>query len=136
MMKMEDTKYTKEEIEHLRSRYEYEDGLLNTRIEIVLVFNGLMARAAGLGYNNPSAIALATVTLVINLFWLPCSFQHDSYMARLTRIIKASDQKPLSEKLRFEHQKWKIYGPTFFMSTILPLLLTSGWVLWILKKMA
>ena len=126
--------YSAEQIRELRSRHEYEDGLLNDRTNIVLVFNGLMAAAASLGIQSRAAIALAAVTLAINVLWIPCSFQHGSYMTLLSKTIRKSPHKPLSEKLRHEHQKRRIITPTLFMSKVLPVLLTIGWLVWIALK--
>ena len=68
--------YRPEDVQTLRRRAEYEDGLLNARTNIVLVFNGLMAAAANLGSQSKAAVGLAFITLVINLFWLRCAHQH------------------------------------------------------------
>ncbi len=128
------SEYSAEDIKELRSRQEYEDGLLNERTNIVLVFNGLMAAAASLGLHDPAAIAIAAVTLAIDVLWIPCSFQHGRYMKLLGGIIRDSPHMPLSEKLRYEHQNKRLIRPTVFMSKILPVLLTIGWVVWIVVK--
>jgi len=123
----------RDDIETLRTRAKYEDELLNSRTSIVLVFNGLLAAAANIALFDPG-IAVGGFAFLFNVFWLPCAFQHGSYIGLLSRIIKKSDHAPIDERVRVKHQKWRPYGPTGFMTIIMPIFLTVGWALWILLK--
>ena len=135
---MDPKDYPPKDIETLRTRAKYEDKLLNSRTNIVLVFNGLLAAAANIASfgqgNIPAVFGIAGFALLFNVLWLPCALQHGSYMGLLSRIIRESDHKPVDEKVRFEHQKKRLYGPTGFMTIIMPILLAVGWALWILLK--
>jgi len=126
------------DIETLRTRAKYEDGLLNARTNIVLVFNGLLAAAANIASirsgNVPAVLGTAVFALFFNILWLPCALQHGSYMGRLSRTIKKSDHAPIDEKMRFEHQSKRLYGPTGFMTVIMPIALIIGWILWIVLR--
>jgi hypothetical protein len=128
--------YTPSDIETLRNRAKYEDGLLNARTSIVLVFNGLLAAAANIASTGPGTVpavfGVAGFAFLFNALWLPCALQHGSYMRFLSRIIKESDNKPVDEKVRIDHQRKRLYGPTGFMTVIMPIMLTIGWFLWIL----
>jgi hypothetical protein len=129
--------YSPGDIKTLRNRAKYEDGLLNARTSIVLVFNGLMAAAANIASTGPSTapavFGVAGFAFFFNALWLPCALQHGSYMRCLSRIIQDSENKPIDEKIRIDNQRkrWP-YGPTVFMTFIMPILLTFGWILWLL----
>lgn len=135
---MDPKEYPLKDIETLRTRAKYEDGLLNSRTNIVLVFNGLLAAAANIASfspnNIPAVFGIAVFALLFNVLWLPCALQHGSYMGLLSRIIRDSNHTPVDEKLRFKHQKKRLYGPTGFMTVVMPILLAIGWALWIILK--
>ena len=122
------------DIEDLRCRAMYEDNLLNSRTNIVLVFNGLLAAAANIALSDSGGVAVGAFALLFNVLWIPCAFQHGSYMRLLSRIVKASPHAPIDEQVRKKHQSWRPYGPTGFMTFIMPILLAVAWTLWIVLK--
>jgi hypothetical protein len=125
---MDPEEYSPEDIKTFRHRAKYEDGLLNARTNIVLVFNGLMAAAANLGFKSKAGVVLAFVTLIINLFWLPCAHHHGKFMNHLGKIMVKSSHKPIDEKVRFDLLGKRFVTPTTFMCWILPWLLAMGWI--------
>lgn len=61
--------------QRFRSRWEYEDQLLNARTNIFLVLNGLGAVAVGLTSKIQGQITITCVVIVANLLWIICSIQ-------------------------------------------------------------
>ena len=122
------------DIGKLRDRAMYEDNLLNSRTNIVLVLNGLLAAAANIALSDSGGIAVGGFALLFNVLWMPCAFQHGSYMRLLSKIVNTSQHAPVDEQVRKKHQRWRLYGPTGFMTLIMPILLAVAWALWIVLK--
>lgn len=127
----EDTKnLAEDDIKRLRQRVEYEDDLLNTRTNIVLTLNGLMAVAASLSLPHPAQLVAPLVIITIDILWIVCAFDARHFIHSLTAVIQDSGKAPIDEKLRktFQTGRFRI-GSTRFLSVIIPTLLVIGWVL-------
>ncbi len=132
---MADQKFSKDEVEKLRRRCEYEDKLLSSRTGIVLTFNGLAAIAIGIStIALPVRILIAVVVIVIDAIWLTCSIEAAMYIKQLLKRIDGSDFTPPDEEIRQEMKEkwrqkgWPGVGSTIFIGIIVPSLLLAAWI--------
>jgi len=133
----EETKFIKEtaktlkedDVTQLRQRVEYEDDLLNTRTNIVLTLNGLMAIAASMSLPSTAQLVGSLVIIIVDILWIVCAFDSRHFIHSLTASINESSYVPIDEKLRKVFKSRLRIGSTQFMSVVIPTLLVVGWVL-------
>ena len=122
-----------EDVTELRERVHYEDQLLNSRTNIVLTLNGLMAIAASFSLPTGAKLVLAIVIIVVDALWIVCSLDAKHYIKLLTVRINESGKAPISERIREEDKQDRFrIGSTRFMTLVIPSLLLTGWVLGLL----
>jgi hypothetical protein len=76
--------------ERFRTRWEYEDQLLNTRTNLFLVLNGLGAVAVQVATKSQAKITIAIIVLVANILWIICAIQSLRVIAALAKQYRAS----------------------------------------------
>ncbi len=110
--------------EQYRKRIEYEDQLLYTRFNLVLVLNGFAAVAVG--FNQPiySKILLASVMVVINVLGAIAIWKTELVIAALSRRV--SD--PVNDIVQAELGKAGWLRPNQILCRIFPIVLILGWV--------
>lgn len=64
------TQLSQQDVEQFRHRVEYEDGLLNTRTNLVLTLNGLGAVAVGLALPPQARLLIAALMIIIDVCWI------------------------------------------------------------------
>src|SRR5205085_1452792 len=113
-----------EESAQFRRRVEYEDGLLNSRTNLVLTLNGLGAVAVGLTLPPKARLLIAVVMIIIDVCWIMCAIDAWSFIRELTQAMKQSNAVPPDEAFRYEvqHRRFPI-SPTLFVSIIVPSLI-------------
>jgi hypothetical protein len=110
--------------EQYRKRIEYEDQLLYTRFNLVLVLNGFAAVAVG--FNQPiySKILLASVMVVINVLGAIAIWKTELVIAALSRRVN----DPVNDIVQEELGKAGWLRPNQILCRIFPIVLTLGWV--------
>jgi len=110
--------------EQYRKRIEYEDQLLYTRFNLVLVLNGFAAVAVG--FNQPiySKILLASVMVVINVLGAIAIWKTEFVIAALSRRVN----DPVNDIVQKELGKTGWLRPNQILCKIFPIVLTLGWV--------
>jgi hypothetical protein len=127
---MNEKNLSQEDVKELRTRVEYEDQLLNSRLNIVLTLNGLMAVAAS--FSLPAAVRILTaiIIIIVDALWIVCSLDAQHFIYTLTTKILESGNAPIGEVVRKDAQQNRLrLGSTRFMTLVIPSLLLSGWVL-------
>jgi hypothetical protein len=131
---MTTTPLSKDDGERFRHRVEYEDDLLNTRMNIILTMNGLAAVAVGLALPGPARFIVAIIMIIADAFWIPRAVEASRFIGALTQRLKDSKEAaPPDELFRWEvvHRPHRV-GTTKFMAVVIPSLLLAGWVVAIL----
>ena len=128
---MTNMKLTQEDLRIIRERMKYEDGLLNSRTDLVLTVNGLVAIAAVVDHTTNLWI-FALIIVVIDFFWLWCSTEAWCFIHKLGSILKEkqyADSIPIDVRLhnKFTEHLLRI-GATATLGFIMPLLLILGWI--------
>jgi hypothetical protein len=119
---------TKEAAEMFRRRVEYEDVLLNTRTNIVLTLNGLVAVAASFTHSVPIRLSIVVVIIISNILWLWCALDARWFISKLSEELRRSNEIPADEAFRHKVQEGRLrIGTTRYMSTYLPGLLLVAW---------
>lgn len=119
-----------QDAEQFRRRVEYEDGLLNTRTNLVLTLNGLGAVAVALALPPPARLLIAALMIIIDVCWIVCAIDSLWFIRELTQALKHSDAKPADEAFRYEVQQGRFrIRPTLFVSIIMPLLILVAWII-------
>lgn len=110
--------------EQYRKRIEYEDQLLYTRFNLVLVLNGFATVAVG--FNQPiySKILLASVMVVLNVLGAIAIWKTERVIAALSRHL--SD--PVNSIVQAELGKAGWLRPNQILCRIFPIVLTLGWI--------
>ena len=127
---MDEKKLLQEDVKELRARVEYEDQLLNSRLNIVLTLNGLMAVAASFSLPTAVRILTAIIIIIVDTLWIVCSLDAQHFIHTLTKKILESGNAPISEVVRKNAQQNRLrLGSTRFMALVIPSLLLAGWVL-------
>jgi hypothetical protein len=125
---------SKEDGERFRRRVEYEDDLLNTRMNIILTMNGLAAVAVGLSLPAPARLIVAIIMIIADASWIPRALEASRFIGALTQRLKESrDTAPSDEVFRWEivHRPRRV-GTTKFMAVVIPSLLLAGWIVAVL----
>jgi hypothetical protein len=115
--------------EQYRERIQYEDQLLYTRFNLVLVLNGLVAVAVG--FNQPiySKILLAVVMVVINALGAIAIWKTELVIANLTRrLLQDHRQNELESIVQRSLGKPRWLRPNQILCRIFPVVLTLGWL--------
>ena len=111
-----------------RSRIEHEDNLLNARVNVFLVLNGLGAAALGLTKGYGGQIFVATTIVVVNILLALCTIQTAFVIRDLTTeyITKAND--PIDKRVRHS-LRWlpRRLRSTFILGVWLPLVMIVAW---------
>jgi hypothetical protein len=110
--------------EQYRKRIEYEDQLLYTRFNLVLVLNGFATVAVG--FNQPiySKILLAFVMVVINVLGAIAVLKTERVIATLSRHVN----DPINDIVQKELGKPGLLRPNQILCRIFPIVLILGWV--------
>jgi hypothetical protein len=118
--------------EQYRRRIEYEDQLLYTRFNLVLVLNGFAAIAVG--FNQPiySKILLASVMVVINVLGVIAILKTERVIAALSRLVN----DPVNDIVQKELGKAGWLRPNQILCRIFPIVLTSGWIFGLVLALA
>ena len=121
---------SKEDAERFRQRVEYEDELLNTRLNIVLTLNGLAAVAVGLAIPSAARMIVVALMIVINTLWIPRAFEAARFISALVQRLKASPETaPVDEAFRWTVvRSRRRVGSTKFLAVVIPSLLLAGWL--------
>jgi hypothetical protein len=112
-----------------RTRIEYEDGLLNMRVNIFLVLNGLGAALFGLSKSTNIQITIAIIVILINvLLWLS-TIQTSIVIRNLTREYLTNANDPIDMCVR-NSIKWipRYLRPTYILGVWIPLILIISWI--------
>lgn len=114
----------------LRRRIEHEDGLLNARVNIFLVLNGLGAASFGLSKSYAAQIVIAVVVLTVNLLLWLCTLQTALVIRNLTTEYIHDADDPIDKCVRHS-LKWlpRRLRSTFILGVWLPLVLFLGWII-------
>ena len=126
---MSDVRFTASEVERIRERVKYEDGLLIGRTNVIITFNALAAVAVGLGVSGTSKAVIAGTVLLINFLWIWRARDAASYIALLSRRLRsAGDAIPIDEQMRLElfSRRPRIVTVDFF-AFVIPWLLFLAW---------
>lgn len=112
-----------------RARIEFEDGLLNERVNVFLVLNGLGAGALGLSKEYTVQIMIAIVVIAVNLLLWLCTFQTVLVIRNLTSEYILSANDPIDDRVRQTMKRWpRKIRPTYILGVWLPLVLLLGWL--------
>lgn len=112
-----------------RTRIEYEDGLLNMRVNIFLVLNGLGAALFGLSKSTYIQITISIIVILINvLLWLS-TIQTSIVLRNLTRVYLTNANDPIDMCVR-NSIKWipRSLRPTYILGVWIPLILIISWI--------
>ena len=138
----------------IRRRIEYEDTLLNSRTNIVLVLNGLAAVAITQA-RGPKLLIVFIIT-IINMLWIVCAREAQKVIFNLSTELNKLGLPP-DEKIRKQTTErkiitpllaitkinilWKLFwrckdvrdeyriSPTQYISEYIPWILLIGWVI-------
>lgn len=118
------------EWDRFRNRIEHEDGLLNTRVNIFLVLNGLGAASLGLSKTYAAQIIISVVVIIIDLLLWLCTAQTAFVIRDLTSEYVRDANDPIDKRVR-RAIKWVPIGlrPTSILGLWLPLVLFIGWII-------
>jgi heme/copper-type cytochrome/quinol oxidase subunit 2 len=117
----------------LRSRIEYEDGLLNDRTGIFLVANSLIGVAAQLDAHPAKHIVIVVFAIAICIFWVVVGYKHYCVIGTLTRAylkeLEDSGGDPIEELVQNASSIWLPLRPTNILSLWLPGAALIAWLL-------
>ena len=116
-------------VENLRARAEYEDGLLNSRMGVILTINGLAGVATGLSEVPMVKLSVAILLIAINILWIPCGIESSSFIHALNVRIRESNTIPEEEQIRqtVRCRPFRI-GPNRLMGVVAPSLVLVAWL--------
>lgn len=106
-------------------RVEYEDRLLITRTNIVLVLNGMAGIAVSL--KGGAGLAIIAAILAINVTWIYYAKFAYKYVSALIEKNLEDNPSP-AEELRIELFKNKKPRVTRFVARGIPIILTLAWI--------
>lgn len=115
--------------EQYRRRIEYEDQLLYTRFNLVLVLNGFAAIAVG--FNQPiySKILLAFVMVIINALGAIAVWKTEKVVAALSENFRDEHPNDLMNRIvQPELGKLAWLRPNRILCRMFPCVLTLGWI--------
>jgi len=116
--------------DELRHRIEREDELLNARIGIFLVVNGLSAVAMGTGCRLLGQVLLAAVSLSVNALWLVCSCKSRKVLKALAvDLLTRYPAHPVEKIVQEALGKCQLLRPTTILACHLPLIVTVSWLI-------
>lgn len=111
-----------------RKRIEHEDGLLNARVNIFLVLNGMGAVALGVSKSETAMLTIAIITLAINIMLGLCTLQSAQVIRDLTLEYIHHAKDPIDNCVRKTLKKYpRKLLPNVILGMWLPLLLCVGW---------
>ena len=120
-----------------RKRIEYEDGLLNARVNVFLILNGLGAAALGLSKDYTAQIIIAVVVIAVNLLLWLCTLQTALVIRNLNSEYIHDANDPIDKRVR-QSLKWLPRGlrSTAILGVWLPLVLFIGWIVGLIMLIA
>lgn len=113
-----------------RKRIEHEDGLLNARVNIFLILNGLGAASLGLSKAYAAQVVITVVVLIVNLLLWLCTLQTALVIRSLTTEYIHDADDTIDRRVRHS-LNWlpRRLRSTFILGVWLPLVLFLGWVI-------
>ena len=112
----------------LRSRIEHEDNLLNSRVNLFLVVNGLGAVAIGQTLSKPADIVMISVILFANLLWIIGCSQSVAVLKNLTTVYINGAEDQIDDIVRDSMHIWpRGMRNTSIFGRYLPFIVTIGW---------
>lgn len=129
-------KLSKDDATSFRRRIEYEDGLLNNRMTIILILNTLAAMAVLKENPRPLLfVCVSSLMIIIDICWVLCAYEAFKFIqALIIRLKESRDTAPPDEVFRWDVTSGFItrrivpFGPTMVITIVLPLLLLFGWI--------
>jgi len=116
-----------------RNRIEYEDNLLNERINIFLVINGLGATAFSLADSYGVKLILTATIILVDMFLSICIMQTAIHIKNLTIEYMEDANDPIDMRVRYSLNWVPIFlKPTPILGLWLPIIITSSWLLCII----
>jgi len=112
-----------------RARIEHEDHLLNSRVNVFLITNGLGATAIGSANGVAARLAIAGVMLVVCLLLSLCTLQTAFAIRSLTLIYIRQAQDPIDQCVR-RSLAWfpRRVASTPILGVWLPLVVSAAWL--------
>lgn len=120
----------------LRDRIRWEDNLINERMNIFLVVNGLGAVAVGIGSSSGNKCLIALVGVAVNILWIVLSIQCLRISFRLTKHLVKLGLDPVELIVQSTLGACLLLRPNAILLIYIPLIIQSAWVvgLWNLCK--
>jgi len=112
-----------------RARIEHEDNLLNSRVNVFLISNGLGATAVGLAGAPGAQLAIAGVMVIVCLLLYLCTLQTAMVICSLTTEYIDEAQDPIDQRVR-ESLKWlpRQMRSTFILGVWVPAVVSAAWL--------
>jgi hypothetical protein len=119
----------------IRDRWDKEDTLLISRTGIFLTTNSIMYAALGFQAQNPGfQVGVAVIGLALSILWLTTSWHTANVIKKLHLMCKSDMPYDLADIYSI---KPILFRPNTVFGKIIPLLMISGWlafILWILDR--
>jgi len=116
--------------QQLKNRIQREDDLVNARINIFLVLNGLGAVAVSLSVSPGSKYLISLVGVAVNVLWIILSIQCLIIIFRLTKkLIDLGIEEDLAEQIvQSALSKTIMFRPNAILLIYIPFIILSAWV--------